>query len=61
MRLILAELEEESIPLDLKACLKNYLTITSVSTMENYLRGVAIRNIDHRNIDISKVIEGEMR
>ncbi len=60
MKPILSALEDVNIPLDVKACLRNYLIITLVSTMENYLRAVAIRNIDDRNVDISKVVGGEI-
>lgn len=60
MKPIISALEYKNIPLDLKACLRNYLVITLVSTIENYLRAVAIRNIDEWNIDISTVVEGEV-
>lgn len=58
---ILYALENRNIPRDIKNCLKNYLVISLVSTIEVYFKSVAIKNIDKWNMDISKVVQEEVR
>jgi hypothetical protein len=60
MEPILATLEDKRVPNDVKNCLKNYLVISLVSTIEVYFKDVAMKNIDKWKMDIAKVVEGEI-
>ncbi len=58
---ILDALENQNLPSDIQQCLKNYLVISLVSTIEVYFRSIAINSIDKWNLDISKVVQQEVR
>jgi hypothetical protein len=58
---ILNALENQKIPSGIRQCLKNYLIISLVSTIEVYFRSIAINSIDKWNTDISKVVQQEVR
>jgi len=58
---ILDALEDHNIPEDIQNSLRNYLVISLVSTIEVYFKTVAIKNIDNWNMNISNVINEEVR
>ena len=60
MEPILTALEDKRVPKDIKNCLKNYLVISLVSSIEIYFRDVTRENIDKWKMDIAKVLEGEI-
>ena len=58
---ILDALEDHNIPEDIQNSLRNYLVISLVSAIEVYFKTVAIKNIDNWNMNISNVINEEVR
>lgn len=58
---ILDALEDHNIPEDIQNSLRNYLVISLVSNIEVYFKTVAIKNIDNWNMNISNVINEEVR
>jgi hypothetical protein len=60
MNPILDALDDKKIPNEIKSCLKNYLVVSLVSTIETYFKDIAKKNIDKWKMDISKVVQGEI-
>lgn len=47
---------DDKVDANLKRCLKNYLVVTLVATIEDCLRNLARRIIDEYQLDVSKII-----
>jgi hypothetical protein len=60
MKPILTALEDKRVAKDIKNCLKNYLVVSLVSSLEVHFRDVARKNIAKWKMDIAKVVEGEI-
>jgi len=57
---ILDALENQNIPEDIQNALRNYLVISLVSTIEDYFKSIAIKNIDKWNMNISDIVNKEI-
>lgn len=57
---ILASLDSKEISPDLQLCLRNYLIISMVTTIEVTLWNLAARNINSHEFNLSIIIEGEI-
>lgn len=61
MEPILDALENQNIPQDIQKSLRNYLVISLVSTIEDYFKSIARKNIDNWNMNISNIVIEEIR
>lgn len=57
---ILNLLHDKNMSQEIRACLKKYIIIFMVSTIERFLWNAAVRNIDIYEADISDLIEGTL-